>query len=65
MIELDSDENLLINSKGVRASRDIVQFVPFSKYESNPDYLAMEVLAEIPRQVVDYYEQNNIQPKYL
>ena len=65
MIELDSDENLLINSKDVRASRDIVQFVPFSKYESNPDYLAMEVLAEIPRQVVDYYEQNNFQPKYL
>ena len=65
MIELDSDENLLINSKGVRASRDIVQFVPFSKYESNPDYLAMEVLAEIPRQVVDYYEQNNIQPIYI
>ena len=59
---LDADENPLIDSKGVKAARDLVQFVPFSKYESNPEKLASEVLAEIPRQLMDYYEQNNLDP---
>ena len=65
MVELDADENPLVNSKGVKASRDIVQFVPFLKYESNPENLAMEVLAEIPRQIVDYYEQNRVEPNKI
>ena len=57
---LDADENPLINDKGIKAIRDIVQFVPFSKYASNPEKLAEEVLAEIPKQIVEYYEQNEI-----
>ena len=59
---LDADENPLINSKGVKAARDLVQFVPFLKYESNNEKLANEVLEEIPRQVIEYYEQNNLDP---
>jgi len=59
---LDADINPLINDKGVKASRDLVQFVPFLKYENNPQLLAEEVLAEIPKQMVEYYEQNNIVP---
>ena len=59
---LDADENPLIDSKGVKAVRDLVQFVPFIKYESNPEKLANEVLAEIPRQLMEYYEQNNLDP---
>ena len=62
MVYLDADENPLVNSRGIRSARDLVQFVPFLKYESNPENLAMEVLYEIPRQIVDYYEQNNIDP---
>ena len=45
---LDADEKDLINSKGVKSERDLVKFVRFLKYESNPDLLANEVLAEIP-----------------
>jgi hypothetical protein len=56
---LDADENPLINDKGVKAVRDIVQFVPFLKYESNPEKLAEEVLKEIPKQIIEYYEQND------
>ena len=56
---LDADENPLENSKGEKASRDLVQFVPFLKYENNPEKLANEVLAEIPKQVIEFYEQNN------
>ena len=62
MIELDSDKNPLVNSKGVKAERDLVQFVPFLKYESNPENLAKEVLAEIPRQIIEYYKKSNIDP---
>lgn len=62
MVCLDADDNPLVNSKGIKASRDLVQFVPFLKYEAHPQNLAMEVLAEIPRQIIDYYEQNNLDP---
>ena len=62
MVLLDADENPLINSKGVKAARDLVQFVPFLKYESNPQNLANEVLAEIPRQILEYYEFKDLDP---
>jgi hypothetical protein len=29
--------------------RDIVQFVPYRKYQNNPEGLAREVLVEIPK----------------
>ena len=59
---LDADENPLISSQGVRAARDIVQFVPFNRFEADPQRLAQEVLAEIPRQIIQYYEMNNLDP---
>ena len=59
---LDADENPLINSGGQRAARDIVQFVPFLNYENDPQRLAQEVLAEIPKQILEYYEMNNLDP---
>ena len=63
---LDADINPLISSKGEKACRDLVQFVPFLKYEKNPDKLSDEILAEIPRQLIEYYEQNNfIRINYL
>ena len=62
---LDVDDNPLVNSRGVKAARDLVQFVPFLKYESNPDRLAQEVLAEIPRQILGYYQQNSLDPVKL
>ena len=65
MVYLDADENPLISSKGVKSVRDLVQFVPFLKYELHPENLAMEVLAEIPRQIMDYYDQNNLDPDKL
>ena len=62
---LDADENPLLDSKGVKAVRDLVQFVPFLKYESNPEKLADEVLAEIPRQIIEYYDLKNLDPVKL
>ena len=65
MVQLDADDHPLINSRGVIAARDLVQFVPFLKYEKNHELLTDEVLAEIPRQLIEYYEQNNLDPLKL
>lgn len=55
MERLDADDEPLRNSQGRKASRDIVQFVPFRRYEQQPpEALAAEVLREVPRQVEDW-----------
>ena len=61
MVRLDGD-NGLYNSKGKKAPRDIVQFVPFRDVGMNPDALARELLAELPGQVTQYYSMINKPP---
>lgn len=67
MEELDGD-TVTLEVNGVRAARDIVQFVPFKNFQliENPMnaklYLAREVLAEIPAQLVGYMKSRNIVP---
>ena len=58
---LDGD-NGLFDSKGRKAQRDIVQFVPFNQVAGNPDMLARELLAELPDQVVQYMTMMGIAP---
>ena len=53
MVRLDGD-NGLYSSKGKKADRDIVQFVPFREVGMNPDLLAQELLADLPSQVTQY-----------
>ena len=60
---LDADENPLFDKNGRKADRDLVQFVPFNNFKNNPQKLAEEVLEEIPRQVVEYYQHHKIEPK--
>ena len=62
---LDGDTVPLISSKGVKRMRDLVQFVPFSKFQNDENKLSMEVLEEIPRQIVDYYKMNNLNPNKI
>ena len=59
---LDADDNLLYDRNRRKADRDLVQFVPFNKFNNNPVKLAEEVLEEVPRQVVEYYQHKNIMP---
>ena len=63
MDELDSDEKMLRVDSQV-ATRDIVQFVPFEKYKGvdAANSLAEEVLAEVPRQLVEYMQSKGISP---
>lgn len=62
---LDGDGGRLKDSSGRVATRDIVQFVPFSKFTTSPQaasLLASEVLAEIPSQMVNYFTSKGIMP---
>ena len=60
---LDADKKPLIDKNGRKADRDLVQFVPFNKFKDNPPKLAEQVLEEIPRQVIEYYQHKGIQPR--
>jgi hypothetical protein len=59
---LDGDKGKL-RCDGIQAKRDIVQFVPFRKYKTDPYALAQEVLAEVPNQLISYYETINYVPQ--
>jgi len=60
---LDADDNPLYDSRRRKADRDLVQFVPFNDFKNDPPKLAEQVLEEIPRQVVEYYQHKGIKPK--
>lgn len=69
MDELDSD-NVRLNVDGKFAERDIVQFVPLSKFLSkngatvkSQAELAKEVLAEIPEQLTSFMKSRDIKPQ--
>ena len=61
---LDADEVPLYSMKYKRnMESDIVQFVPYRDFRSNPAQLARETLDEIPRQMLDFFRKNDIRPK--
>jgi hypothetical protein len=62
MHELDDDNCEMVDSKGNRTQRDLVQFVEFAKFSNNGVALAKEVLEELPRQVSEYFQLMNLSP---
>lgn len=63
MNELDGDNGVLRSPNGEPVKRDIVQFVPFRDFKrSSSVELARCVLAEVPKQVTDYYKMRGMQP---
>eukprot|EP01083_Nonionella_stella_P083738 231606_1 len=62
MNELDADEHGLINSQGISAKRDVVQFVPMNKYKDDLNGLSKETLREIPNQFLSYVQHHKIKP---
>uniref|UniRef100_A0A8C5D911 Copine-4-like n=1 Tax=Gouania willdenowi TaxID=441366 RepID=A0A8C5D911_GOUWI len=61
---LDGDDGILRSLRGEPVLRDIVQFVPFRNFKhASPAALAKSVLAEVPNQVVEYYNSKGIKPK--
>lgn len=63
LTHLDSDNVLLTASDGSVCARDIVQFIPFRQYQNaTGEIFAREVLAEIPKQVTEYYKLAHLPP---
>ena len=60
---LDADDAPLVDRNGRKADRDLVQFVPFNKFSYNGELLAKQVLEEIPKQVIEYYQHQNMPPR--
>ncbi|OHT07774.1 hypothetical protein TRFO_23876 [Tritrichomonas foetus] len=60
---LDADDKPLVSRTGEKECRDLVQFVPFNRFaNSHYSVLAAEVLDEIPRQLVEWAEINDVRP---
>ena len=59
---LDADEDPLYDSDGRKADRDLVQFVPFKEFKNDGKKLAEQVLEEVPRQIVEYYQHKKLPP---
>jgi hypothetical protein len=62
MVALDADIKPLVDSHGTKMTRDIVQFVPFKNFGESMSALAKEVLAEIPREIVNFFKMKSITP---
>ena len=62
MKALDADENPLISSRGIRSTRDCVQFVQFNQVGGNGSALARETLMELPNQLVQYMAMHKRAP---
>lgn len=63
MDTLDADENPLYSQKYKKyMDADIVQFVPYRDFRSNPIQLAKETLDEVPGQLLSYMRRKNIKP---
>ncbi|XP_061876609.1 copine-3-like [Entelurus aequoreus] len=60
---LDGDDSILKSDLGEAAMRDIVQFVPFRQFQSaGTAALAQSVLAELPQQVVSFFNAFHLKP---
>lgn len=58
---LDADDNPL-TYRGKTSKRDLVQFVPFRNFKNDEVALSREVLEELPRQILEYYDMQKITP---
>ena len=66
MEKLDADTNPLYSEAHKKyQSRDNVQFLAFREFASSSEALCKEVLAEIPDQMLQYYQGKNIKPEIL
>lgn len=62
---LDGDD-VRLEYRGKKASRDIVQFVSLNSLANHdPQEIARQLLEEIPTQVTDYMEANGITPEVI
>lgn len=61
----NDNEMKLVDSRGVKTTRDLVQFVEFNKFKNNSIQLAKQVLLQLPDQIENYFKLVNITPQQL
>ena len=54
MEKLDGDQKALANSRGIKAVRDIIQFVRFRSFKNQIDHFIEKALEELPAQIMKY-----------
>ena len=52
----------LPKNNGRKADRDLVQFVPYKDFKNDGQKFAEQVLEEVPRQIVEFYQHKKISP---
>ncbi|KAJ6246528.1 copine [Anaeramoeba flamelloides] len=63
MVLLDADEDPLVDSRGNKMVRDILNFVPFRNYlNATQEQFSSKLLEEVPGQVCSYFELAGIKP---
>ena len=65
MVILDGNDNPLISQYNIKWMRDLVQFVPFNKFENDEAKFNKEILDEISRQIIEFYNVNNYTPEKI
>ena len=60
---LDADDEPLVDSNNRKSDRDLVQFVPYKDFKNNGQKLAEQVLEEVPRQIVEFFQHRKIAPR--
>ncbi|CDW86667.1 copine-4 [Stylonychia lemnae] len=60
---LDADDKALVDINGKKQWRDVCQFVPFSNFKNDIQNLTRQILAEVPRQIKDFFEKKGIVPR--
>lgn len=64
MVQLDGDQYPLLNSRGKKV-RDVVQFVDYNQCQDSKVSLAVNILQEIPDQILNFYNENKVYPKKI
>jgi len=63
LVALDADYERMVDEDGYEQARDCVQFLDFTKCRYDEAEFAMQLMAEIPKQIKEFFEEKNIIPR--
>jgi hypothetical protein len=61
--ELDADYERMVDEEGYEQARDCVQFLDFTKCRDDEAEFALQLMAEIPKQIKEFFEEKGIIPR--
>lgn len=60
---LDADYERMVDEEGFEQARDCVTFLDFTKCRYDEAEFAMQLMAEIPKQIKEFFEEKSIIPR--